>query len=117
MFFFVSFLSLWLKNMDDLEYMQEALRLAAEGRGQVSPNPMVGAVVVKDGKIVGKGLHRYATLKHGEINALEDAGEEAKGATLYLNLEACCHQGRTPPCTDAVIRSGIRRVVAAMTDP
>src|SRR5438477_12992634 len=103
--------------MNDLDVMREALRLAAEGRGQVSPNPMVGAVVVKDGKIIGKGFHRYATLKHGEINALEDAGEEAKGATLYLNLEPCCHHGRTPPCTDAVIRGGIRRVVAAMRDP
>jgi diaminohydroxyphosphoribosylaminopyrimidine deaminase / 5-amino-6-(5-phosphoribosylamino)uracil reductase len=104
-------------TMTDLDYMKEALRLAAEGRGQVSPNPLVGAVVVKEGRIIGRGLHRYAELKHAEVNALEEADEEARGATLYLNLEPCCHHGRTPPCTDAVLRSGVSRVVAAMADP
>jgi diaminohydroxyphosphoribosylaminopyrimidine deaminase / 5-amino-6-(5-phosphoribosylamino)uracil reductase len=103
--------------MNDLSYMQEALRLAAEGRGRVSPNPLVGAVIVKDGEIVGRGFHRYTSFKHAEVNAIEDAGDRAKGATLYLNLEPCCHYGRTSPCTDAVLRSGVRRVVAAMADP
>src|SRR5947209_2797016 len=103
--------------MSDLEYMQEALRLAAQGRGLVSPNPLVGAVVVKDGEIVGRGYHLYETRKHGEVNALADAGQRAKGGTLYLNLEPCCHFGRTPPCTETVIQSGIKRVVAALEDP
>jgi diaminohydroxyphosphoribosylaminopyrimidine deaminase / 5-amino-6-(5-phosphoribosylamino)uracil reductase len=103
--------------MDDLVYMQEALQLAAEGRGQVSPNPMVGAVVVKDGRVIGRGYHRYNAFKHGEILALEEAGKEAEGATLYVNLEPCCHYGRTPPCTGTVIESRVGRVVAAMADP
>src|SRR5688572_29553148 len=102
--------------MSDLELMQEALRLAAEGRGLVSPNPMVGAVVVNDGKIVGRGYHIYENRKHAEIVALEQAGEAARGGTLYINLEPCCHYGRTPPCSEAVIKSGIARVVAAMED-
>src|SRR5262245_4017034 len=103
--------------MNDLEYMEAALRLAAEGRGQVSPNPMVGAVVVKDGKIVGKGRHIYANVKHAETAALDQAGADARGSTVYITLEPCCHHGRTPPCTDALIRSGASRVVAAMKDP
>lgn len=101
----------------DYKYIHQTLKLAAKGRGQVSPNPMVGALVVKDGKIVGRGHHLYATYKHGEINALDQAGVQAQGATLYVNLEPCCHNGRTPPCTDAILRSGIRRVVASMADP
>src|SRR2546428_10296466 len=103
--------------MNDTEYMQEALRLAAEGRGQVSPNPMVGAVIVKGGNIIGRGFHLYNNYKHGEICALDEAGAAADGATIYINLEPCCHHGRTPPCTDALLRSGVRRVVVAMKDP
>lgn len=98
--------------------MQRALELAREGAGLVSPNPCVGAVVVNEnGEIVGEGSHTYEELKHAEVIALEQAGDEASGATLYLNLEPCCHVGRTGPCTDAVINAGITRVVAAMEDP
>ncbi|MEW6736830.1 MAG: bifunctional diaminohydroxyphosphoribosylaminopyrimidine deaminase/5-amino-6-(5-phosphoribosylamino)uracil reductase RibD [Acidobacteriota bacterium] len=103
--------------MSDLEYMQEALRLAAQGCGQVSPNPLVGSVIVKAGRVIGRGLHRYTAYRHAEVCALSEAGRDARGATLYVNLEPCCHHGRTPPCTDLVIESGISRVVAAMQDP
>jgi diaminohydroxyphosphoribosylaminopyrimidine deaminase / 5-amino-6-(5-phosphoribosylamino)uracil reductase len=102
----------------DVLYMQRALELAREGAGLVSPNPCVGAVVVNEnGEIVGEGSHTYAGLKHAEVIALEQAGGDAAGATLYLNLEPCCHTGRTGPCADAVIAAGIARVVAAMEDP
>mgnify|MGYP000144443717 CR=1 FL=1 len=101
----------------DEDYIRLALELAASARGEVSPNPMVGALIVKDGRIVGRGVHRYAGVKHAEALALEEAGEHARGATLYTNLEPCCHYGRTPPCTDAIIRAGIARVVASMEDP
>lgn len=97
--------------------MQEALRLAAEGAGLASPNPMVGAVVARDGKIVGRGSHRYEERTHAEVLALAAAGEAARGATLYVNLEPCCHTGRTGPCADAIVAAGISRVVAAMEDP
>jgi diaminohydroxyphosphoribosylaminopyrimidine deaminase/5-amino-6-(5-phosphoribosylamino)uracil reductase len=93
------------------------LDLAASAKGEASPNPLVGALVVKDGRIVGRGVHRYADVKHAEVLALEEAGEQARGATLYTNLEPCCHYGRTPPCTEAIIRAGILRVVASMKDP
>src|SRR4051812_27480724 len=98
-------------------YMREALDLARKGRSMASPNPMVGAVLVRDGEVVGRGFHTYAGLHHAEIIALAQAGEKARGATLYLNLEPCSHQGRTPPCVDAVIQAGVARVVAAVTDP
>jgi diaminohydroxyphosphoribosylaminopyrimidine deaminase / 5-amino-6-(5-phosphoribosylamino)uracil reductase len=102
----------------DVVYMQRALDLAREGIGLCSPNPRVGAVVVNEyGEIVGEGFHTYEGLKHAEVIALERAGEAAKGSTLYLNLEPCCHTGRTAPCTDAIIAAGISRVVAAMEDP
>lgn len=101
----------------DESYMRTALSLAKKGIGCTSPNPMVGAVVVKNGKIVGKGYHKRHGDAHAEINALNYAGSKAKGATLYLNLEPCCHFGKTPPCTDAVIKAGIKRVVAGMVDP
>lgn len=97
--------------------MQRALELAAFGRGSTSPNPMVGAVVVHEGKIVGEGFHALAGGPHAEIDALYKAGSEARGATLYINLEPCSHQGRTPPCTNALIEAGIVRVVAALEDP
>ena len=98
-------------------YMREALELARQGRGQTSPNPMVGAVVVRDGQVVGRGFHTYAARKHAEILALEQAGERARGATLYLNLEPCSHHGRTGPCADAIVAAGVAEVVAAMQDP
>lgn len=98
-------------------YMAEALELAARGLGQTSPNPAVGAVVVREGEVVGRGYHVYADRKHAEIVALEQAGERARGAALYVTLEPCSHQGRTGPCMDAVIEAGITKVIAAMQDP
>ena len=97
--------------------MQNALELAREGVGLASPNPTVGCVIVKDGAIVGDGFHRYAERDHGEIVALKQAGEKARGATLYVTLEPCNHTGRTGPCTEAIISAGISRVVAATEDP
>lgn len=97
--------------------MWAALDLARRGRGSTNPNPMVGAVVVRDGKIVGTGYHQAAGTPHAEVAALRKAGEAARGAVLYVNLEPCAHQGRTGPCADAIIRAGICRVVAAMEDP
>jgi diaminohydroxyphosphoribosylaminopyrimidine deaminase/5-amino-6-(5-phosphoribosylamino)uracil reductase len=97
--------------------MRRALELAARGRGAVEPNPMVGAVVVRDGAVVGEGWHQKYGGPHAEVFALDAAGEAARGATLYVSLEPCCHHGKTPPCTDAVIRAGVARVVAAMRDP
>lgn len=97
--------------------MKRALRLAAKAAGRTSPNPMVGAVVVKDGAVVGEGFHQRAGEAHGEVVALERAGGAARGATLYLNLEPCTHHGRTPPCAERVIASGVTRVVTAMRDP
>jgi len=101
----------------DERFMWLALDLARQGLGQTSPNPLVGAVVVKDGEIVGTGFHARAGEPHAEVLALEDAGEKAAGATLYVNLEPCSHYGRTSPCTDRIIAAGIRKVVAAMQDP
>ena len=103
--------------MNSADYMREALALARQGRAQASPNPMVGAVVVRDGEVVGRGFHTYAGLKHAEAIAVEKAGDRARGATVYLNLEPCSHQGRTPPCADALIAAGVAKVVAAMEDP
>jgi len=97
--------------------MEQALALAARGLYTTTPNPRVGSVVVKDGAVVGAGWHEKAGLPHAEINALREAGESARGATLYVNLEPCSHHGRTPPCVDAVIAAGVRRVVTAMRDP
>ncbi len=99
------------------DYMSQALDLARQGVGRTSPNPAVGAVVVREGAVVGRGFHTYAGKKHAEILAIEEAGEAARGATLYINLEPCCHEGRTGPCADVLIAAGIRRVVAAMEDP
>lgn len=97
--------------------MRRALDLAEQGRGWVSPNPMVGAVVVRDGRIVGEGHHERVGEAHAEPNALAKAGEQARGADLYVTLEPCCHHGRTPPCTTAILAAGIARVVVAMSDP
>ena len=101
----------------DHNYMAEALALAERGRGWVEPNPLVGAVLVKEGRVVGRGWHRRYGGAHAEIEALAEAGAEARGATLYVTLEPCCHHGKTPPCTQALLRAGVARVVAAMTDP
>src|SRR6267142_2600651 len=97
--------------------MQHALTLARKGVGLASPNPMVGCVIVREGQIVGEGFHQYEWRDHAEIVALKSAGEKARGATLYVNLEPCNHSGRTGPCTEAIIAAGVRRVVAAMQDP
>lgn len=104
--------------MTDGDYMRRALFHAARAQAATTPNPMVGAVVVSaDGLVVGQGRHRKAGAAHAEVNALDEAGERARGATLYVTLEPCCHQGRTAPCTRRVIASGVRRVVVAMADP
>mgnify|MGYP005848239955 FL=1 len=99
------------------DYLKEALELARRGAGLASPNPMVGAVLVRDGEVVGQGFHTYEDKRHAEIVALDEAGDRARGATLYINFEPCCHQGRTGPCTDRIIAAGVRRVVGAMEDP
>lgn len=98
-------------------WMARALGLASLGRGRVEPNPLVGAVLVREGELVGEGYHQAYGGPHAEIHALARAGERARGATLYVTLEPCCHQGKTPPCTDALLRAGVARVVAAMQDP
>ena len=97
--------------------MARALNLASRGRGDVEPNPLVGALVVRNEKIVGKGYHRNFGGPHAEVHALHNAGPKARGATLYVTLEPCCHWGKTPPCTDAILAAGITRVVVAMVDP
>lgn len=101
----------------DQIWMRRALDLAARARGRTSPNPMVGAVLVKDGQLIGEGFHAYAGSDHAEVAALRDAGPAARGATLYVSLEPCCHYGRTPPCVEQILQAGIRRVVAACEDP
>jgi diaminohydroxyphosphoribosylaminopyrimidine deaminase/5-amino-6-(5-phosphoribosylamino)uracil reductase len=103
--------------MNDEKWMKRALRLAEKGRGRTSPNPMVGAVLVKNGQVVGEGYHARAGEAHAEILALRQAGEEARGSTLYINLEPCIHYGKTPPCAPAVIEAKVRRVVIGMEDP
>src|SRR5437870_7306537 len=100
-----------------VDFLREALDLARRGKGQTSPNPAVGAVLVRDGEVVGRGFHTYSGLQHAEVLALGEAGARARGATLYINLEPCSHQGRTGPCADALIAAGIGRVVASMSDP
>lgn len=104
----------------DLDHMREALCLARRGYGATSPNPMVGALLVKGGQIIGRGWHHRAGDPHAEIEAIQDAqqrGRSAKGSTLYVTLEPCCTHGRTPPCTEAILGAGITRVVAGATDP
>lgn len=103
--------------MSDEQYMQLAIQLAKNTQGQTSPNPVVGAVVVKDQRIVGMGAHLKAGEAHAEVHALQMAGEEANGATIYVTLEPCSHYGKTPPCADLIIQKEIKRVVIACTDP
>jgi diaminohydroxyphosphoribosylaminopyrimidine deaminase/5-amino-6-(5-phosphoribosylamino)uracil reductase len=103
--------------MTDADFMRRALELAERGRGLTSPNPMVGAVIVREGRLVGEGAHLRAGGPHAEIEALAAAGPAARGATLYCTLEPCDHHGRTPPCAPAVAAAGIGRVVAALSDP
>lgn len=106
-----------LMKREHLYYMVLALEEARKGVGRVSPNPAVGAIIVKDGKIVGRGYHKKAGTPHAEVHAIQDAAELAKDATLYVTLEPCNHTGRTPPCTEAIIRAGIASVVIGMSDP
>src|SRR5438876_10929485 len=106
-----------LMNDSDWHWMRRALELAEGGRGYVEPNPLVGAVLVRDHQLVGEGWHQRYGEAHAEVHALAAAGPAARGATLYVTLEPCCHIGKTPPCTEAVMRAGIERVVAAMVDP
>ena len=99
------------------EWMAQSLALGAQAEGCTSPNPRVGCLVVRDGRVVGRGFHRAPGEPHAEAMAIEEAGEQARGATLYVNLEPCAHHGRTPPCVDLIVRQGIRRVVASIQDP
>lgn len=101
----------------DTLLMKRAIELARRGAGLASPNPLVGALLINDGRVVGEGYHLYENVRHAESYAIEAAGALAKGATLYCNLEPCCHQGRTPPCTDALIKAKIARAVVAVKDP
>jgi diaminohydroxyphosphoribosylaminopyrimidine deaminase/5-amino-6-(5-phosphoribosylamino)uracil reductase len=103
--------------ISSVEYMQQAIRLAKKGLYTTDPNPSVGCVLVKDKEVVGEGWHQRAGEAHAEINALAQAGDKAKGATAYVTLEPCSHTGKTPPCADALINAGVKKVIAAMKDP
>jgi len=105
------------KNKIDEKYMRLALKLALKAQGRTSPNPIVGAVIVKNGRVVGTGYHKKCGQAHAEVNAIRRAGKNAQGADMYVTLEPCNHFGRTPPCTDAIIASGIKTVIVGMTDP
>jgi len=99
------------------KYIAMAIKLAEKGKGIVSPNPMVGCIIIKRGKVVGKGYHKKAGEKHAEIIAMEDAGKKSFNSTMYVNLEPCSHWGKTPPCTERIVESGIREVIISMKDP
>lgn len=101
----------------DRNYMERALRLASRGGGFVNPNPQVGAVIVRDGEIIGEGYHEKFGAPHAEVNAIEDAGNSVRDATLYVTLEPCAHYGKTPPCTEKIIESGLKKVQVAVKDP
>src|SRR5882724_9743485 len=103
-------------NEHDIHFLQHALALARKGVGLASPNPMVGCVIVRDGEIAGEGFHQYDARDHAEIVALKASGDRARGATLYVSLEPCNHTGRTGPCTEAIIKAGVLRVVMATRD-
>ncbi len=102
---------------EDQFFMREVLNLARKGAGSVSPNPLVGCVVVKNGRIIGRGYHRYYGGPHAEIYAIRSAGKRIRGSTLYVNMEPCNHYGKTPPCTDLIIKKGIKHVIVGMRDP
>ena len=102
---------------DERGWMEQALALAALGEGATNPNPRVGCLLVRDGQLVGSGYHRASGQAHAEALAVASAGAEARGATAYVNLEPCAHEGRTPPCADLLATSGVRRVVASLRDP
>jgi diaminohydroxyphosphoribosylaminopyrimidine deaminase/5-amino-6-(5-phosphoribosylamino)uracil reductase len=106
-----------LAPQSDAVHLERTLELASRGRGRTSPNPLVGAVVVKDGRVIGEGFHAAAGRPHAEREALGACGDDPEGATMYVSLEPCAHHGRTPPCTDAIVAAGIRRVVVASDDP
>jgi diaminohydroxyphosphoribosylaminopyrimidine deaminase/5-amino-6-(5-phosphoribosylamino)uracil reductase len=106
-----------LATTRDARHLLRAIELACEARGRTSPNPMVGCVVVKDGRAIGEGFHEGAGRPHAERVALDFCGEDARGATMYVTLEPCCHHGRTPPCTEAIVEAGVARVVVASDDP
>ncbi len=103
--------------MNDLALMQRCLALASRGRGRTAPNPMVGAVIVRDGVVLAEGWHRAPGMAHAEVDALQNLEGSAEGATMYVNLEPCRHHGRTPPCTDAIIAAGLKKVVVGLVDP
>jgi diaminohydroxyphosphoribosylaminopyrimidine deaminase/5-amino-6-(5-phosphoribosylamino)uracil reductase len=103
--------------MTDKDFMRQALKLATKGTSWTSPNPLVSAILVKNNKVVGEGFHKKFSEAHAEINAINNAGKAAKGSTLFVNLEPCSHFGNTPPCTDAIIKAGIKKVVYASSDP
>ena len=103
--------------MKDTDFMQLAISLAEKARGKTHPNPLVGCVIVKNGRIIGKGHHKYFGGKHAEVNALQQAGKKAKGATMFVTLEPCCHFGKQPPCTKAIISAGIKTLIVPSKDP
>lgn len=103
--------------MKDIEYMKKAIELAYKGEGYVNPNPMVGAVIVKNDKIIGEGYHEFFGKEHAEINAFKSLTESCENATLYVTLEPCCYFGKTPPCVDEIIKRKIKRVVIGTLDP
>ena len=103
--------------MNDAEWMQRCVSLARQGQGRTAPNPMVGAVIVRDGIVLAEGWHQAPGTAHAELDALRQVDGSATGSTMYVNLEPCCHHGRTPPCTDAIIAAGIQKVVVGMVDP
>ena len=104
-------------NNEDIKFMRRAMVLSLRGQGRVNPNPMVGAVIVRDGRVLAEGWHRFYGGLHAETDALSSCTEDVSGATMYVTLEPCCHWGKQPPCTDAIVRANISRVVVGMTDP
>lgn len=112
-------MSCWVKNMEqyEIKYMKRALKLSLKGTGFVNPNPLVGSVIVKTGRIIGEGYHERYGGPHAEINALKNCTENPEGSTMYVTLEPCCHFGKTPPCADALIAARISKVVCALKDP
>ena len=105
------------KTLDDNYYMRMAIRLARKGIGKTNPNPMVGTIIVKDGKIIGRGYHKKCGDYHAEINAINNVKGSIRGSTFYITLEPCSHYGRTPPCVDTLIKKGLKRVVVGTPDP